>query len=61
MFLISGTGLQAEDMLAAMDKRVHNDRNTENDVIRGELAKLVQLRLDRLTAEMGSSGAGGPQ
>jgi 2-oxo-4-hydroxy-4-carboxy-5-ureidoimidazoline decarboxylase len=61
VFLISATGLQAEDMLAAMDQRVHNDRSTENDVIRGELATLVQLRLDRLTAEMGSSVAGGGQ
>ena len=59
VFLISATGLQAEEMLAAMDQRLHNDRSTENDVIRGELAKLVRLRLDRLTAEMGSSVAAG--
>ena len=52
VFLISAAGLQAEEMLEAMERRMHNDREAENEAVRAELAKLVQLRLERLVGEM---------
>lgn len=58
VFLISAAGLDAEEMLAAMNQRLGNDRGTENEAIRGELAKLVQLRLERLVGEMDGSLTG---
>ena len=58
VFLISATGLDAEEMLASMNQRLGNDRETENKVIRGELAKLVRLRLERLVSELDGSLTG---
>ena len=45
MFLICATGLTAEQMLAALRSRLHNDPVAEQTAVRGELAKIVRLRL----------------
>jgi 2-oxo-4-hydroxy-4-carboxy-5-ureidoimidazoline decarboxylase len=53
VFLISAAGLDSSQMLAAMHRRLDNDRATENEEVRGELCKLVALRLERLAGELG--------
>lgn len=53
VFLISAAGLDSSEMLAAMHRRLANDRVTENDEVRRELSKLVALRLERLARELG--------
>jgi 2-oxo-4-hydroxy-4-carboxy-5-ureidoimidazoline decarboxylase len=45
VFLICATGLSAEAMLAALRSRLRNDPVAEREVVRGELAKIVRLRL----------------
>ncbi|HEV2886490.1 MAG TPA: 2-oxo-4-hydroxy-4-carboxy-5-ureidoimidazoline decarboxylase [Jatrophihabitans sp.] len=45
VFLICATGLSAETMLAALRSRLRNDPVAEREVVRGELAKIVRLRL----------------
>jgi 2-oxo-4-hydroxy-4-carboxy-5-ureidoimidazoline decarboxylase len=35
-------------MLAAAQQRLGNDEATERDIVRGELAKIVALRLTKL-------------
>jgi 2-oxo-4-hydroxy-4-carboxy-5-ureidoimidazoline decarboxylase len=52
VFLISAAGLEASEMLEAMSRRTRNDRATEYEIVRGELCKLVALRLERLVGEM---------
>jgi 2-oxo-4-hydroxy-4-carboxy-5-ureidoimidazoline decarboxylase len=47
VFLICATGLTAESMLAALRSRLRNDPVAEREVVRGELAKIVRLRLAR--------------
>ncbi len=44
-FLISATGLSAETMLTALRSRLRNDPVAEREVVRGELIKIVRLRL----------------
>ncbi|MFG2039369.1 2-oxo-4-hydroxy-4-carboxy-5-ureidoimidazoline decarboxylase [Dactylosporangium sp. NPDC048998] len=48
LFLIFATGRSAEDILAAARGRLGNDEETERTVVRGELRKIVELRLERL-------------
>jgi 2-oxo-4-hydroxy-4-carboxy-5-ureidoimidazoline decarboxylase len=48
VFLIFATGRSAGEMLAAARERLHHDEITEQAVVRGELAKITRLRLERL-------------
>ncbi len=48
VFLIRATGRSAEQMLAAALDRLSHDELTEQPVVRGELAQIVRLRLDRM-------------
>jgi allantoicase len=48
VFLISATGLSADDMLAALQRRLGNDPDTELDVASAEQQKITDLRLTRL-------------
>jgi len=45
VFLICATGLSAEAMLTALRSRLRNDPIAEREVVRGELVKIVRLRL----------------
>jgi 2-oxo-4-hydroxy-4-carboxy-5-ureidoimidazoline decarboxylase len=45
VFLICATGLSAEQMLSSLRSRLHNDPVAEQTAVRGELAKIVRLRL----------------
>jgi 2-oxo-4-hydroxy-4-carboxy-5-ureidoimidazoline decarboxylase len=47
VFLICATGLSGADMLAALRERLGNDSETERDVVREELRKIVELRLGK--------------
>jgi len=47
VFLICATGLSAEEMLHALRERLGNDPDTERDVVRAELTKIVDLRLEK--------------
>ena len=46
MFLIFASGKSADEMLAAARGRLGNDEETERRVVRGELRKIVELRLE---------------
>jgi 2-oxo-4-hydroxy-4-carboxy-5-ureidoimidazoline decarboxylase len=48
VFLIRATGRTAEEMLAAALTRLGHDETTERSVVRGELAQIIRLRLDRM-------------
>jgi 2-oxo-4-hydroxy-4-carboxy-5-ureidoimidazoline decarboxylase len=50
VFLISATGRSPAEMLEAARARLANDDATEREVVRGELAKITRLRLERLIA-----------
>jgi 2-oxo-4-hydroxy-4-carboxy-5-ureidoimidazoline decarboxylase len=50
IFLIFASGRSDTEMLAAARERVAHDDETEHQVVRGELAKIVALRLERLEA-----------
>jgi 2-oxo-4-hydroxy-4-carboxy-5-ureidoimidazoline decarboxylase len=50
VFLIFATGRSPAEMLEAARARLANDEATEREVVRGELAKITQLRLERLVA-----------
>lgn len=45
VFLICATGQSGEAMLAALRSRLRNDPVAEREVVRGELVKIVRLRL----------------
>ena len=47
VFLICATGLPAAGILAALQARLGHDPATEREVVRGELTKIVRLRLAR--------------
>jgi len=58
LFLIFASGKSAEDVLAAARGRLRNDDDTERTVVRGELRKIVELRLERLAeAQAGAEAA----
>jgi 2-oxo-4-hydroxy-4-carboxy-5-ureidoimidazoline decarboxylase len=48
VYLVCATGLSAEQLLASCLSRLGNDDATERDVVLGELAKIVRIRLARL-------------
>jgi 2-oxo-4-hydroxy-4-carboxy-5-ureidoimidazoline decarboxylase len=48
VFLIRAAGRSAEEMLAALEERLHHDDDTELDVVRRELAEIVRLRLAKV-------------
>jgi len=48
VFLICATGRTAESMLAALRERQPNDADTEREIVRGELGKINDIRIDRL-------------
>jgi 2-oxo-4-hydroxy-4-carboxy-5-ureidoimidazoline decarboxylase len=48
LFLIFASGKSAAEILAAARGRLGNDEETERRVVRGELRKIVELRLERL-------------
>lgn len=50
VFLISATGLTANEMLDALQSRLTNPVEVERDVVRAELAKIVRLRLAKAFA-----------
>jgi 2-oxo-4-hydroxy-4-carboxy-5-ureidoimidazoline decarboxylase len=51
VFLICATGLPADAVLAALRARLGNDEDTERATVRGELGKIVRLRLATLVAQ----------
>ncbi|MGK5550765.1 2-oxo-4-hydroxy-4-carboxy-5-ureidoimidazoline decarboxylase [Actinomadura kijaniata] len=51
VFLICATGLSADRMLASLHERLTHDPDTERAVVRAELAKIVEIRLDKLLSE----------
>jgi 2-oxo-4-hydroxy-4-carboxy-5-ureidoimidazoline decarboxylase len=48
VFLIFAAGRSDVEMLAEARRRLANDEDTERAVVRGELARIVKLRLERL-------------
>jgi 2-oxo-4-hydroxy-4-carboxy-5-ureidoimidazoline decarboxylase len=48
LFLIFASGRSADEILAAARGRLRNDDDAERIVVRGELRKIVELRLERL-------------
>ncbi|MEV7184879.1 2-oxo-4-hydroxy-4-carboxy-5-ureidoimidazoline decarboxylase [Kitasatospora sp. NPDC093102] len=48
VFLICATGRTAVGMLAALRERHPNDAATETEIVRGELRKINDIRLNRL-------------
>jgi 2-oxo-4-hydroxy-4-carboxy-5-ureidoimidazoline decarboxylase len=48
VFLVRAAGRSAQDMLASALDRLGHDEPTEQTVVRGELAQIVRLRLDRM-------------
>jgi 2-oxo-4-hydroxy-4-carboxy-5-ureidoimidazoline decarboxylase len=47
VFLICATGRTAEEMLTALRERLGNDPDSERSVVRAELTKIVDLRLEK--------------
>jgi 2-oxo-4-hydroxy-4-carboxy-5-ureidoimidazoline decarboxylase len=47
VFLICATGLSADQMLASLQSRLHNDPVAEQTAVRTELTKIVRLRLSK--------------
>lgn len=47
IFLIRATGRSTEEILEALQSRLHHDPATERQVVRRELADIVRLRLQR--------------
>ena len=48
VFLVRAAGRSAEEMLAHLEERLGNDDDTEQDVVRRELAEIVRLRLEQV-------------
>jgi 2-oxo-4-hydroxy-4-carboxy-5-ureidoimidazoline decarboxylase len=55
VYLVCASGRSAEELLAILTDRLHNDPDTERRVMRNELAKINRLRLQRLLSEPGLS------
>ncbi|MER6400258.1 2-oxo-4-hydroxy-4-carboxy-5-ureidoimidazoline decarboxylase [Kitasatospora sp. NPDC059973] len=51
VFLICATGRTADTMLAALRERFPNDAATEAEIVRGELRKINDIRINRLLDE----------
>jgi 2-oxo-4-hydroxy-4-carboxy-5-ureidoimidazoline decarboxylase len=54
VYLVCASGRSAEELLAILTDRLHNDAETERRVMRSELAKINKLRLQRLLSEPAS-------
>ena len=52
-FVMYINGYTAQDVLAAMADRLHNDRETERKVVRNELARINRTRLERMLGPEG--------
>ena len=52
-FVMYINGYPAQDVLAAMTDRLHNDRETERKVVRNELARINRTRLERMLGPEG--------
>lgn len=50
VFLVCATGKSAAEMLALLQARLPNDAETELRIAAGELAKITEIRLGKLTA-----------
>ena len=50
IFIICATGKSAEEMLAALQQRLPNDRSKELQIAAAEQAKITALRLKRLSS-----------
>lgn len=48
VFLIRAAGRSGPEMLAALQERLSHDPATERDVVRGQLAEIAVLRLERI-------------
>jgi 2-oxo-4-hydroxy-4-carboxy-5-ureidoimidazoline decarboxylase len=48
VFLICATGKTAEQVLAALTRRLRNAPEDEHDIVRGELSQIVALRLAKV-------------
>ncbi|TPG34555.1 2-oxo-4-hydroxy-4-carboxy-5-ureidoimidazoline decarboxylase [Mycolicibacterium hodleri] len=51
VYLVCASGRSAEELLAILTDRLHNDVDTERRVMRSELGKINRLRLERLLSE----------
>jgi len=51
VYLVCASGRTAGELLAILGERLANDPQTERRVMRGELAKINRLRLQRLLSE----------
>jgi 2-oxo-4-hydroxy-4-carboxy--5-ureidoimidazoline (OHCU) decarboxylase len=47
-FVMFVNGFSAQDVLATMTDRLHNDAETERKVVRNELARINRTRLERM-------------
>jgi 2-oxo-4-hydroxy-4-carboxy--5-ureidoimidazoline (OHCU) decarboxylase len=52
-FVMFVNGYSADDVLAAMADRMHNDIETERKVVRNELARINRTRLQRMLGPEG--------
>jgi 2-oxo-4-hydroxy-4-carboxy-5-ureidoimidazoline decarboxylase len=52
-FVMHINGYGADDVLAAMHDRLHNDGETERKVVRNELARINRTRLERMLGPEG--------
>jgi 2-oxo-4-hydroxy-4-carboxy-5-ureidoimidazoline decarboxylase len=52
-FVMFVNGYTAEDVLATMTDRLHNDLDTERKVVRNELARINRTRLERMLGPEG--------
>ncbi|PRC49969.1 2-oxo-4-hydroxy-4-carboxy-5-ureidoimidazoline decarboxylase, partial [Mycobacterium sp. ITM-2017-0098] len=52
-FVMFINGFGADDVLAAMRDRMHNDYETERKVVRNELARINRTRLERMLGPEG--------
>jgi 2-oxo-4-hydroxy-4-carboxy-5-ureidoimidazoline decarboxylase len=51
VYLVCASGRTADELLAILTERLHNDPATERRVMRNELAKINRLRLQRLLSK----------
>lgn len=52
-FVMFINGYTAQDVLGAMNDRLHNDADTERKVVRNELARINRTRLERMLGPEG--------
>ncbi len=52
-FVMFVNGYTAQDVLATMSDRLHNDAETERKVVRNELARINRTRIERMLGPEG--------